>query len=230
MVRSVSENYRIIEGDKMTEYIQYDTKRYDFKSKVETYLECENLELIHEREKFQETLKHGTDQSQGLHRQFYSGMDLDLEFYDLYTSFIREVVYPRFNEKLIYQKFPTFRVHQPDNIAVFGWHRDRDYNHSPAEINYFMPITKAFGTNTIWHESKQGLEDYHPMEVDYGALVEWDGANCKHGNKENDTGKTRISFDFRVLSLDDYYKYPPKESITKGTKFEIGGYFELLEV
>ena len=187
--------------------------------------------MIHEDHRFDETLVHGTDQAQSLHRAFYDAMDADINqtFINLYRDFIKDVVSPCYNHPIIFQKFPTFRVHQPSNIAVFGWHRDRDYEHNSQEINYFLPITEAFGTNTFWYESSPNKEDYQPMEADYGQTIAWDGANCRHGNKSNDTEKTRISFDFRVLSMEAHTTSKPKKSITQGTRFEVGAYFDILK-
>jgi len=209
----------------------YSTNDYPFKEIVENYLNHTNLPLIHEDHSFKETLVQGTDQAQPLHRLFYDAMDADVNqtFTNLYRSFIEEVVVPRYNYPIIFQRFPTFRVHQPSNIAVFGWHRDRDYNHHPQEINYFLPITSAFGTNTFWYESEPDKGDYQPMEAEYGEAIEWDGPNCRHGNKPSDTGETRVSFHFRVLSREVYDGNAPKESITQGAKFEIGAYYDVVK-
>jgi len=211
--------------------LSYSTKEYPFKETVESYLNHDNLPLIHKDHCFKETLVHGTDQAQLLHRTFYDAMDADPNqtFTNLYRRFIKETILPRYSYPIIFQRFPTFRVHQPSNIAVFGWHRDRDYNHNPKELNYYLPITDAFSTNTFWHETEPDKEDYQPMEAKYGEAIEWDGANCRHGNKSNETGKTRVSFDFRVLSREAYDDSSPKESITQGTKFEIGKYYDVLE-
>lgn len=208
--------------------ILFDSSIFDFQSLVKKYLKCDNLELVHEQCRFEDVLKHGTDQNQKLHRMFYDGMDSSDEFINMYKAFIKDVIYPRYNESILYQKFPTFRVHQPDNIAVFGWHKDKEYNHSPKEVNYYLPLTRSFGNNSIWAESVEDAEDYHPMKVNYGKMIEWDGANCKHGNKTNDSNITRVSFDFRILTFENFKLYPPKASITKGTKFDIGGYFDVL--
>ena len=209
----------------------YSTSEYPFKKVVENYLDHTKLSLIHQDHTFKETLVHGTDQAQPLHRTFYDAMDADANqtFTNFYRRFIEEVIAPRYNYPIIFQRFPTFRIHQPSNIAVFGWHRDRDYNHHPQEINYFLPITSAFGTNTLWHESEPDKGDYRPMEAEYGEAIEWDGPNCRHGNKPNTTGQTRISFDFRVLSREVYDDSTPKESITQGTKFEIGAYYDVIK-
>ena len=154
--------------------------------------------------------------------------DPDQKFVSLYRRFIKEFIRPTYSQDILFQKFPTFRVHQPDNIAVFGWHKDKDYNHHPKETNYYLPITKAFDTNTFWYEHEEGKEEYCPMEADYGEIIGWDGANCRHGNKPNTTGQTRISFDFRILKQSDYEKVTPKTSVTQGTKFEIGAYYDVL--
>jgi len=67
------------------------------------------------------------------------------------------------------------------------------------------------------------------MEAEYGETIEWDGSNCRHGNKPNNTGKTRVSFDFRILSREIYDTSTPKKSITQGTSFKIVDYFDTVE-
>jgi|TARA_R110000824_G_scaffold112520_4_gene261762 hypothetical protein len=209
----------------------YDIKLFDFKQIIESYLDYTNLPFIHKDYPFASTLISGTDQNQDLHKKFYNKMDNDERclFVNTYTKFIKEVILKPYKCPMVFQTFPTFRIHQPSNLAVFGWHRDRDYNHSPHEVNYYLPITEAFGTNTFWYESEEGKKDFQPMEARYGEIIEWDGANCRHGNKPNNTGQTRISFDFRVLTKDNYEKYLPKRSITQGKKFEIGSYYSYLK-
>ena len=211
--------------------ITYPTSDFRFREAVEDYLNYQQLEKVHEDYAFQETLVHGTDQAQPLHRTFYDAMDGDINqtFVGLYNRFIKEVVAPLHEEEIIFQKFPTFRIHQPSNIAVFGWHRDRDYQHNPKEVNYYLPITSAFETNTFWHETEPDKGDYQPMVGNYGDLIQWDGANCRHGNKPNTTGQTRVSFDFRVLARAAYEQSEPKKSITQGTSFEIGKYFDTIK-
>ncbi len=210
--------------------VKYDTTKYNFRKTVETYLETRDLEQIHELSKFEgiltDSMGGNSDQGQYLHRKFYDNMDVDPLFKEMYDSFIEEVIRPELKSSIIYQKFPTFRIHQPDNICVFEWHRDKDFNHSPKEINIFMPITKAFDTNTFWAESEEGKNDHKPMEGDYGEVVLWNGANLSHGNKTNETGLSRLSFDFRVMYFDDYNERLANASLTKNTKFTIGAYFD----
>jgi hypothetical protein len=209
----------------------YDTKKYYFRKVAEDYLGTSSLEKIHEEDEFEGILTaidgEFADQGQALHRKFYDRMDQDNLLKERYDHFIKEVVAPLFDEEIYFQKYPTFRIHQPDNIAVFAFHRDRDYNHPAGEINIYLPITKAYGSNTVWVESKDGEGDFSPIEAEYGEIFLWDGNNLEHGNKLNDTGETRISIDFRVIKKSDYNKIKEKKgSVSNNTKFEIGHYYD----
>ena len=135
-----------------------------------------------------------------------------------------------YDEEIVYQKIPTFRLHFPGNIAVGEyhkdkWYRDSEWHEEVCEMNFYLPFTNAYGSNTIWVESKEDKGDYKAMDVNYGECVQWDGVNLTHGNKENISNSTRISVDFRVIP---FSKYKPSNhgSINTKTKFEIGGYYE----
>ena len=210
----------------------YDTAEYPFREIVEEYMDTQNLEELHISDKFEKQLTSSQgdygDQKQQLHRRFYNRMDEDPSFIDLYKSFVKDVVSDLFEEELYYQEFPTFRIHQPDNICVFDWHRDMDFGHSPHEINIFMPITEAYGNNTIWAETEEGKKDYMPMNTEYGEIVVWNGAKLTHGNKNNDTGQTRVSFDFRVLEKSKFNEDQVEKSLTQGVSFSPGSYFASL--
>jgi hypothetical protein len=206
--------------------INYDTKIYNFREYVEKFLGFLSLETIHEDFPFGELLVSGTDQNRHLHRKFYNGMDSSNDFISLYRKFIQETICPLFDEEIIFQKFPTFRIHQPNNIAVFAFHKDKEYNHNENEVNFYLPITKAFSTNTFWFESEEDKGDFSPMEGEYGEVIQWKGSNLKHGNKLNETNQTRISFDFRILSRGIYNVSSPKKSKSKNKSFTIGNYYD----
>jgi hypothetical protein len=207
----------------------YSTTVYNFREYVEQFLDFSCLEDIHNSFPFEEVLIYGTDQNRHLHKKFYQGMDACPAFINLYRDFIKNEVSPLFNEKIIFQKFPTFRVHQPNNIAVFAFHKDKEYNHNENEVNFYLPITKATDTNTFWFESEEDKGDFSPMEGDYGNLIQWNGANLSHGNKINETNQTRISFDFRILSKKVYDTSKPKNSKSKNKSFKIGDYYDIFE-
>lgn len=209
----------------------YSTDQFNFYEVISTKLQCSNLEDIHLQKEFNyhTVFKRQNDQSTHYHKAFYD-LARTQEFSDLYKGFLQEIIKPYFhNREIVYQSIPTFRLHFPQNIAVGEYHRDRNYRDidwakKVKETNFFLPFTKAFGTNTIWVESQEGKEDFSPIEVEYGQVVAWDGANLLHGNKTNTETKTRISVDFRVM-LKENYLPSTAGSINTKSKFAIGGYY-----
>lgn len=204
----------------------YSTQDFPFRQEVEKILETQNLNLIHLIDNNNnEVLKRENDQFTNWHKLFYK--NYSEAFKELYLKFVENVLKPGFGwTQVVYQKVPSFRVHLVNNVAVGEWHRDRAYSHNVKEINIWMPFTDAYGTNTIWTESKEGLEDFKPYEVKYGEFLIFDGANLMHGNKINETKDTRVSVDFRLI---DYSVYEESEgsSINTNLKFKIGEYYSL---
>ena len=197
----------------------YATGAYLFKPLLESKF-GQGLSTLHED---LETFNVDTDQSSKYHKIFYD-LSEDHEFFINFKKFVEDEARLLFDEPIVFQRKPTLRVHFKDNLAVGGFHRDRDYNHSEHEVNFFVPLTKAFESNTIWVESEEGKEDFSPMEASYREFYMWNGANLKHGNKKNTTGSTRVSFDFRVLPKSKYTACG-KKSITQGVSFDIGKYY-----
>ena len=211
----------------------YSTAKYPIRELIKTALGVSSLSLIHKDEKFiyNNKFKRKIDQSTHYHKLFYE-LARTKEFSVLYREFLLDCVKPIFQEEIVFQKIPTFRIHFPGNIAVGEYHRDRDYRDSDwakdvKEKNFFLPITDAFDTNTIWVESEEGKEDFQPMIKEYGQFVMWDGLNLKHGNKTNKETLSRISFDFRVMPFSNY-KPSDLGSINTNTKFSLGGYYDKL--
>tara|TARA_Y100000310_G_C20566708_1_gene755846 strand:- start:318 stop:1016 length:699 start_codon:yes stop_codon:yes gene_type:complete len=162
------------------------------------------------------------------HKTFYEGIKQNSEFNDAYVKFIKNEIRPKLDEKFFYQRVPSFRVHLPNNLAVGAFHKDKEYSHSQDEINIYLPITEAYKTNTIWVESEEDKQDMHPLEARYGEYYIWNGANLLHGNKVNETEKTRVSIDFRILRMKDYrLEEATKTSISQGTKMMVGEYWAI---
>jgi ectoine hydroxylase-related dioxygenase (phytanoyl-CoA dioxygenase family) len=217
--------------------IDYDKKAYAFREVIASYMNideepaCNNvLENLHSTLNVDYSVFDvDTDQSTIFHKLFYTLANReDSDFYHVYKEFIRNEVTKEMGSDIIYQKYPTFRTHLPNNLGVGAFHKDRDYNHSESEVNFWLPVTDTWGTNTIWCESEEDLGDYEPIEVKHGQVLIFNGATLSHGNKINDTGTTRVSFDFRVVKKSEF-KPSGKETVSQGKKFEIGDYFEELE-
>lgn len=124
----------------------------------------------------------------------------DESFRKLYDRFVQEVVVPSLGvECVYYQHLPTFRVAPPGMRALGVKHCDSEYKHQPGEINFWLPLTPVWGSNTLWTETEPGKGDFHPMELDYGQMQRFYGNKCEHYTLANDTDSTRVSLDFRVV-------------------------------
>lgn len=158
-----------------------------------------------------------TDQKTRFHAMFYARVD---EFLPLYHSLVRQLVGPDLDTVYV-QRIPTFRVHLRHSLAVGTWHRDRDFGHDPRELNYWVPLTPAYGTNSVWIEGRE-------VVAEYGEAVVFDGANLEHGNKINDTAHSRVSIDFRTLPR-AVYEPRSARSVSYGSQFILGDYWDRLD-
>lgn len=197
--------------------LTYSTDDYDFRSIICDYLNLSQLDNIFVDQKITKE----NNQSTEYHKRFYNSLDNDNTLKSLYDDFISNVIKNLFDEEIIYQVTPTFRLQAIDNVSVFAFHKDTEYGHSDKTINFFLPITKCYDTNALWVESGSSFE---PMECDYGDLITFDAVNLLHGNKVNKTGKSRISLDFRVMKMVDYCE-TSKQTLSKNRRLILGDYY-----
>jgi ectoine hydroxylase-related dioxygenase (phytanoyl-CoA dioxygenase family) len=206
-------------------HISYSIKKYPFREIISQILGEVVLEHLHEDENY-EVFQKGTDQSTKWHKMYYSSLD---KFLPLYNEFINDVIQPVFRERIVYQKIPTFRTQLVGNLGVFEFHKDKTYQHNQEEINFFLPVTDAYSSNTIWVESEEDKGDYSPMNTLYGETVMWNGCHLTHGNKLNTTLNTRVSVDFRVIPFSKYKEDEGASAIYTKMKFAIGDYYSVTE-
>ena len=218
----------------MIKTYQYDLEKYNFIALIEELFDRADLQYLHEdlKNNYDFFSEPGKDSDTVFHRIFYDRMRGGWpEFLNLYQQFIGEVIAPLLGAKegLVYQKWPSFRVHLPNNVAVGGWHCDGDYNHPPGETNFILALTPMFESNTTITESAPGKMDFRQLELNPGQVVCFDGNRCMHGNLPNKTGVTRVSFDFRIMLPENYDATHDLTSLSKNNKFLIGHYYELME-
>lgn len=148
-------------------------------------------------------------------------------FLQTYINFIEEVVQPQFDEPLVYQKKPTLRTHKPGDVAVGEYHTDAKYGHPPEAVNFWVPATDAYDTNTLHIQSSTDTEP-RPVPVQLGEYLIFDGVGLNHGNETNTTPHTRVSFDFRVIP-ESQFKPSDTTSINTGLRFDVGdgGYYDV---
>lgn len=213
----------------MITYIPFDESRFDFVSIIEVVFPGSRLDDLHSNAwgVYKELFKIGKDSSTEFHESFYNRYRAGWEHMETaYENFIKDVVAPVFSEDFLFQKFPTFRVMLPNNVAVGAFHNDAEFGHPEGEVNFIIPLTNSDDTASVWVESEEGKKDFSPIKLRVGWLAQFNGNKLTHGNKTNSTLKTRVSMDFRVLPMSKYHEDQAKESITRKTKFIEGQYYK----
>lgn len=207
---------------------EYDTSSYPFQLMIARHFRVSATDLPYLDRYLPPWMSYsrfkvGNDQETIFHDRYYEIEKENPKFLATYDRFIEEQVVPLIGGDVVYQRFPTFRCHMPNNVAVGGWHRDTEYNHPPGEINFWMPFTKAWDSNTIWLSMNGNKDDASPKELRNGQYLMFEGSTL-HGNKVNDTGLCRVSMDFRVIPAD---KFMPgvRESVSAGRSFTVGDYY-----
>ena len=209
----------------MQKIVKYDTNKHRFRSLIEDIFQTTDLEHLHSRKSY-DVFERFNDQTTVYHETFYNSIHSGHKFIDMYEDFISDFVLDTLGlTEVVYQKIPTFRCHLCKNKAVGEFHKDSDYNHPKSEINFFVPVTDAIDTSTIWIETKPDKRDFRPINLKYGEIFIFNGGVYNHGNKLNETGKTRVGFDFRVIRPSEYTE-SDKTSLNVTRKFAIGGYYE----
>ena len=94
--------------------IIFDIDKFPFREKLTQLFQVNKLDLINDQV---EVFKRETDQSTNYHSLYYKWARTE-EFKQLYEEFIIQVIRPLYNEPIVYQAIPTFRVCYPNNIAV----------------------------------------------------------------------------------------------------------------
>ena len=191
-----------------TQVLDYDPHTFPFRKLISEYIGATELEELkatyHDDPSLENSLYKNMEQSP-VFRAMYAGLASDegQQFYDLYERFVREVIRPQYDGPIYYQTKPSHRILFADVPGQSRFHRDADYGHDPAEVNYWVALTPAYATNAFWIESEAGKEDYRPVEVAADQYVRFRGSTLSHGAKNNTTGKSRVSFDFRVIPAEE---------------------------
>ena len=142
--------------------VEYDTEKYRFREAVADALQCrpEQLSTLH-------TWARDPLRMWQRSRAEAPGISFGI----LLERFVAEVVSPNMGEPVAYQKRPTFRAIVPSDEAAGIPHCDAEYHHPPAEVNWWIPVTRVWGTNTLHTEGYPGCGDLQPVELEYGQAL-----------------------------------------------------------
>jgi hypothetical protein len=207
---------------------EFNVEDYNFRQLLTDLWGHGDLETLHKKFDISGEITMANNSDTKAHQSFYSKLNEGWPSLErLYNSFMRSIMLPLVGEEFIFQKWPTLRIHAPNNWATPEYHRDSQegYNHPKGEMNFILPFTCCYDTNTVWTESESDRGDFLPIEMKWGELIGFNGGECRHGNKINKTPVTRVTWDFRLLPLSKYDPSDIKTSHTTGTRFELGHYY-----
>ena len=154
----------------------------------------------------------------------------------LYHKFICEMVAPDVAaamhsaglqcSSVFFQAAPCLRMACPSGMAATHPHCDAMYYHQPGQINYWLPLTHAFGNNSLWVESAPFRLDHAPLDVKCGEVARFYGNRCTHFTVPNDTQHTRITLDFRAVPGCLFQRdYKLSRDRMGRQMFAVGGYY-----
>lgn len=218
MSETLSDSPRTAHGTVLT----YDLTEFPFTDVVAGMLGAQDLEKLHDLGRRNDPTNH--DQDSDDHSLFYAEYE---KVRPLYDRFLQEWILPLYEEDLAVQRVPTFRVHRPGSVAVSEFHKDSDYNHQPSTMNYWLPLTRAFGSNSMWIEDTPGSDTYAPAVVAPGQVFRFDAVNNRHGNYPNHTDVSRVSFDFRAMPLREFVD-AGKSTVNAKRRMDLDGYYRKL--
>lgn len=200
-----------------------------------------------EREDIMRIKNIGFDRNNLFLNDFYHFVDNDPLFFEIYKTFIIKYIKPLFKDeiKILYQTTPNLRISFPNSTAIgrtpnddinsniIGVHKDSDFGHSIEEVNFIIPITKMFDTNSIYHQretgSREPLEEYCNIILNTDQFLMAKFSQLYHYNRINTTGKTRLSLDFRVIPFSKYNNSVDNTmSLSAKKKLILGEYFSLI--
>ena len=139
---------------------------------------------------------------------------------ELVTEMARHLFKP--GTRYLFQAEPNLRIQRPGDVAV-PWHADRDFGHHPAEHNVWIPLCDLVDdSQRVWFRDDDGTE-YCPT-VEPGQALLFPGAVMVHGNQVNTTGRTRRSFDFRMIRAADWHD-TGRRTVNYGVPMSVGAYW-----
>lgn len=201
--------------------LTYDTARYPLADEFATMLGLTigTLESLHETY----NRDRGRLKDRGEKRAFLAPIVDPIsrkQFHRLFLDFILTYVGPHLRttnncQAFYFQSFPCIRVVRPGEFSI-GPHCDSSYGFNQANVNFYVPLTRIYGTNSLALESSPGEENWHTIESGYGGIKRFWGAQCSHFTVENHTAQTRISLDFRVVDCRYWISDHDQFTVTPG--------------
>lgn len=172
----------------------YDPRRHPFRAWAEAALGVTDLSRLHEDTAFGPC----TLNDRALRAKWNGALTRRMpELQRLLAPFLEEEL-PRFFDGVPEVRYPPWlRIHPPGWDSISPYHSDSEYGLALGAINVWVPLTRVWDSNALWIESAPGRGDFRPVPLEVGQALLFDAVRLIHGSHRNDTGSTRVSFDFR---------------------------------
>lgn len=180
----------------------------------EKYPHVDNLTLLHEYLEIDELINV---------RKHVENFTRSMEFCTLSDQFVSEIINDRYDhEEYLVQITPGIRLVVPNQIdhnRLLNFHTGYWTGYDNGTATIWTPITEAYDSNTMqvtdWDTSRELMQKIHdqewsldkiqsecekvsyPIEVKVGESWLFSQGHL-HGNVNNTTGKSRMSFDIRI--------------------------------
>lgn len=112
-----------------------------------------------------------------------------------------EVLVPIVSEIAKFQFPPSIRCHLVGGGTASAFHKDGEpkYGISSNTLNLWLPLTKVWGTNSIYIEKEINSNDFREVALNVGEMIIFDAFNLTHGSFPNTTPSSRVSLDIRFV-------------------------------
>jgi hypothetical protein len=197
--------------------IDYDITKYRFREQLcSQVFKVPKLELLHKYWAKQSGKTKLEYSDNILLRKLMQDLPDSSDFYKIFHAWVKNVIAPKYGNKISYSMHPKMRVHLSHTGSVCDFHRDASVTGRDEQINVYLPFTNVFERCTVWVENNYGSNEYVPLNLNYGQAIIWDGGYLRHGSFQNDTEFTRVSCDFRFHYFNKNLVHEPYIHILSG--------------
>ena len=213
------------------EYLKYDNNKFNFKDLLKKFYDCD-LTQVHKKfnieQKFYDVTA-GID-NLSIVEDTYKNVINSKSFKDVWFNFIKSVIKPYFkNNKILIQKLPSINI-IPSGCEIKYVHKIVDdmnlhldsaqpFYHPMFEENFWLPMTEADDLNDLYYLNKNKKTR---VNAKLDEIFHF-GNDVIHGSiLKNNSENTRISLDFKALSVSNYDEklISDKIIIKRGKKYK----------
>ena len=155
---------------------------------------------------------------------------------EAYVKFAKLLIKKNFNGNGYFQKTPTIRIHLK-GLGLTGYHCDYWYGHGENAITIWKPLTNTKNTCSLYVQNnkidnKKLLTSFRKKKIDVAQINQILKHLCKktdvkrneylqfnskviHGTQKNKENVSRISFDFRIIGINQNFGSKPKENFNQ---------------